>query len=200
MGSFPSGQRGQTVNLLAMPSKVRILDSPFWDCFKSFDKKSLKQSLFCFILLTMDKQFWKSGLNFSCTRCSACCRFDPGFVFLSEHDLSRLLEWAIMPKDEFIKVYCRWVPKDDGFEYLSLKEKLNYDCILWDDGCRAYTARPRQCSDFPFWNSILSSKDMWDINAQYCPGMGKGEFYSAEKIEKILTRRNAEPCIKRRVD
>lgn len=98
----------------------------------------------------MDKQFWKSGLNFSCTRCSACCRFDPGFVFLSEHDLSRLLEWATMPKDEFIKVYCRWVPKDDGFEYLSLKEKPNYDCILWDDGCKAYTARPRQCSDFPF--------------------------------------------------
>ena len=28
MGRFPSGQRGQTVNLLAMPSKVRILLRP----------------------------------------------------------------------------------------------------------------------------------------------------------------------------
>jgi hypothetical protein len=28
MGRFPSGQRGQTVNLLASPSKVRILLSP----------------------------------------------------------------------------------------------------------------------------------------------------------------------------
>ena len=28
MGGFPSGQRGQTVNLLAMPSKVRILLRP----------------------------------------------------------------------------------------------------------------------------------------------------------------------------
>ena len=28
MGGFPSGQRGQTVNLLAMPSKVRILLHP----------------------------------------------------------------------------------------------------------------------------------------------------------------------------
>ncbi len=28
MGRFPSGQRGQTVNLLAKPSKVRILLSP----------------------------------------------------------------------------------------------------------------------------------------------------------------------------
>ena len=29
MGGFPSGQRGQTVNLLATPSKVRILLHPF---------------------------------------------------------------------------------------------------------------------------------------------------------------------------
>ena len=29
MDGFPSGQRGQTVNLLAMPSKVRILLHPF---------------------------------------------------------------------------------------------------------------------------------------------------------------------------
>jgi hypothetical protein len=29
MDGFPSGQRGQTVNLLATPSKVRILLHPF---------------------------------------------------------------------------------------------------------------------------------------------------------------------------
>ena len=38
MDGFPSGQRGQTVNLLAMPSKVRILPHPvngsFPLCFK----------------------------------------------------------------------------------------------------------------------------------------------------------------------
>ena len=30
MDGFPSGQRGQTVNLLAMPSKVRILPHPLF--------------------------------------------------------------------------------------------------------------------------------------------------------------------------
>ena len=29
MGEFPSGQRGQTVNLVAQPSQVRILLPPF---------------------------------------------------------------------------------------------------------------------------------------------------------------------------
>jgi hypothetical protein len=28
-GGFPSGQRGQTVNLMALPSQVRILYPPF---------------------------------------------------------------------------------------------------------------------------------------------------------------------------
>ena len=28
-GGFPSGQRGQTVNLMAKPSQVRILHPPF---------------------------------------------------------------------------------------------------------------------------------------------------------------------------
>ena len=38
VGEFPSGQRGQTVNLLAMPSVVRIHSLPFED-FSSFNHK-----------------------------------------------------------------------------------------------------------------------------------------------------------------
>ena len=34
LGGFPSGQRGQTVNLLAMLSKVRILLRPFFSFYK----------------------------------------------------------------------------------------------------------------------------------------------------------------------
>ncbi len=34
MDGFPSGQRGQTVNLLAMPSKVRILLRPLHMVYK----------------------------------------------------------------------------------------------------------------------------------------------------------------------
>ena len=34
MGGFPSGQRGQTVNLLATLSKVRILLRPLWNSFR----------------------------------------------------------------------------------------------------------------------------------------------------------------------
>ena len=44
MGGFPSGQRGQTVNLLAMPSKVRILLRPLgsWTKAEWFKTKTVR--------------------------------------------------------------------------------------------------------------------------------------------------------------
>ncbi|HUX21603.1 MAG TPA: YkgJ family cysteine cluster protein, partial [Spirochaetia bacterium] len=38
----------------------------------------------------MYKPFYQDGLRFECTRCDACCRHEPGYVFLSQTDLRRL--------------------------------------------------------------------------------------------------------------
>ena len=46
MDGFPSGQRGQTVNLLATPSKVRILLHPF-------DKPVVKQDFLLMLLISI---------------------------------------------------------------------------------------------------------------------------------------------------
>ncbi len=145
-------------------------------------------------------KFWSKGLAFSCTQCSACCRFDPGFVFLSEEDLAALLEWSSLSREEFIQVYCRWVILSDSYEYLSLKEKSNFDCILWKNGCTAYKYRPLQCSAFPFWDSVIKDKDSWESSKQGCPGIGKGKIHSAEKIEKILAEQESKPYIRRKIN
>ncbi len=146
----------------------------------------------------MCKDFWKKGLKFSCTQCSSCCRFDSGFVFLSENDLSLLLKWASMSRGPFIETYCRWVLQPDGFKYLSLKEKSNFDCILWKDGgCSAYKYRPLQCSAFPFWNFLLNDKNMWETAAKDCPGMGYGKFHTSSEIAGTLDRQRKEPCIRK---
>jgi uncharacterized protein len=145
----------------------------------------------------MSDEFYRDGLRFACQRCSGCCRFDPGIVNLSEQDLKRLLAWSGLTRDAFIAQYCRWVPKSDGFEYLCLLEKPNYDCILWDGGCIAYEARPFQCSSYPFWPSLLSDEDWWEANAQDCPGVNVGELHGKDEIKAYLTRRRAEPYIRR---
>lgn len=143
--------------------------------------------------------FYSGGLNFSCKRCSACCRFDPGYVNLSEIDIKALATWAGLSHDAFIASYCRWVPRSDGYEYLCLLEKDNYDCILWENGCRAYEARPLQCSSYPFWSSLLSDEDWWNAQSNDCPGMNTGAYHSFEEIKTYLVRRKNEPYIRRQI-
>jgi Fe-S-cluster containining protein len=146
----------------------------------------------------MPKQpFYAGGLQFSCTRCSACCRYESGYVFLSDKDVDRLAAGQNMAKDAFIKTYCRWVAFGGGLEYLSLKEKTGYDCIFWQKGCSVYTSRPLQCRNFPFWDSIMASPEAWNSAKSGCPGMGKGELHTMARIEACLEERLAEPVLTR---
>jgi Fe-S-cluster containining protein len=143
--------------------------------------------------------FYAAGLRFSCTRCSACCRHDSGFVFLSQQDLSLLADERQMEYTEFVKTYCRWVPGEGGGERLSLKEKANYDCIFWSDGCAVYRARPLQCRTFPFWRNVVHSPETWELAASGCPGIGTGVLHSPEQISASLAARASEPALERNV-
>jgi Fe-S-cluster containining protein len=142
-----------------------------------------------------EQLFYTQGLRFSCTRCSSCCRFDPGFVFLSESDRDRLAAALKMNYIEFVETYCRWVPGAGGLVYLSLKEKADYDCVFWKKGCAVYEARPRQCRTFPFWPANLESREAWDEAARSCPGMGQGTLHGPEHIAACLARERAESAI-----
>jgi len=141
--------------------------------------------------------FFASGLHFSCKRCSACCRYEAGFVFLSEEDLEKLSRALNLDKNKVMAVYCRWVTDWKGDETLSLKEKSNKDCILWDNGCTVYSARPLQCVAFPFWESILASKEAWKATASGCPGMDCGQLHTEKSINRFLKARASQPIIKK---
>jgi Fe-S-cluster containining protein len=141
------------------------------------------------------KTFYEDGLRFECTRCSKCCRHTPGYVFLSEEDIGPLLSALNLSRHDFLRLYCRHVRIGPAHR-LSLKEKPNVDCILWEGGgCSVYAARPLQCRSFPFWSSCLSSADEWELHARQCPGMGKGRLHSREEIEGWLAQRLREPFI-----
>ncbi|MDR2964459.1 MAG: YkgJ family cysteine cluster protein [Treponema sp.] len=141
-----------------------------------------------------DESFYASGLNFSCQRCSSCCRHDAGYVYLSENDIEKLIAKLETDRDSFIGLYCRLVKNWNGNKTLSLKEKSNKDCIFWESkkGCIVYGARPLQCKLFPFWESILFSKDSWKMASESCPGMNLGKHYSKEEINTLLEMRQGE--------
>ncbi len=143
----------------------------------------------------MEDAFYKNGLKFECQRCSACCRYEPGYVFLSKIDVKVLSENLKISEEEFFKKYCRKV-KIGGFTRISLEEKKNYDCIFWEDGgCKVYNFRPLQCRTYPFWRPYLESEEDWNALSSSCPGVNKGKIHPAEEIEEKLALRLKEPLI-----
>jgi len=143
----------------------------------------------------MATPFYSRGLRFSCTRCSACCRGGPGYVFLSKRDISLLVDFLGLEFSAFFNKYCTLVDTGLGMA-VSLAEKPGYDCVfLGEEGCSVYERRPLQCSTYPFWASVLETAESWRNEAAECPGIGKGELRSATEIEDCLFARRAAPTI-----
>ncbi|TVR59162.1 MAG: YkgJ family cysteine cluster protein [Spirochaetaceae bacterium] len=135
---------------------------------------------------------YKDGLRFACTRCSLCCRFDSGYVFLTESDIIKLCDGLPMGRKELIDTYCT-VVHIGGFTRVSLKEKQNFDCVFWQNGgCSVYEFRPLQCRAYPFWRHNLENRDSWDDVAKECPGINIGRTHSADEIERRLELRATE--------
>lgn len=130
----------------------------------------------------------KKGLAFQCQQCSYCCRFEPGFVFLTPSDIIRMSSFFKITAEEFLREHCREVNSSEGC-LVSLKEKENHDCMYWDKGCTVYEARPVQCRTYPFWTSVLKNKESWEKESTYCPGIGKGPLLSEEEIRKPMNLR-----------
>jgi hypothetical protein len=138
---------------------------------------------------------FRDGLRFTCTRCSACCRHTPGFVFLSARDLARIARALGVDTAEARRRYCRPV-RIGAFIRISLQEKPNLDCILWENGgCSVYASRPLQCRSFPFWGPNLASRESWEEQAAACPGIGKGRLHGRSRIQRWLARRVADPLL-----
>jgi len=139
-----------------------------------------------------EKKFYDNGLRFECQRCSACCRHEPGYVFLTKPDLELLTRETGLGQKEFLEKYCRTV--DLGFfKRISLIEKPGYDCIFWGEkGCEVYNARPVQCRTYPFWITYLEDENDWLELEKSCPGVGKGPVISKDEIEKRIAERQDE--------
>ncbi len=114
---------------------------------------------------------------------------------LSKDDLSRLSSWAELTEEQFIKVYCQWIENVDGMGSLCLKTMHTAaetdDCIAWDSFIlrrQRYSARPVQCSTYPFWTKIVADKNSWDAEKKHCPGINEGEIHSKEEIQSELKK------------
>ena len=130
--------------------------------------------------------WWEKGLRFTCLGCGRCCRGEPGAIYFTAEEEERMAAFLSSPLPEFRRRYVtsRWRAP-------SLKERQNGDCIFYDassDRCVLYPVRPLQCRLFPFWPSVLESREEWERTASECPGMNGGEWHSPEEIAALLSR------------
>ncbi|TVR03797.1 MAG: YkgJ family cysteine cluster protein [Spirochaetaceae bacterium] len=139
--------------------------------------------------------FYSKGLRFCCTECSLCCRFDSGYVFLSQSELSRLADRFSLSHERFIERYCRVI--DLGVvSRLTLREQKNLDCVFWKHGgCTVYEDRPLQCRSFPFWPAHMSTPEQWLDLERECPGINVGPTHTAATIDAWLETRERLPLL-----
>lgn len=126
--------------------------------------------------------WYRDGLRFACTQCGNCCTGAPGYVWVNQDEIAAL---AKLLEIDDVKVFEKRYVRRVGIRK-SLKEFANGDCVFFDGGsrkCTVYSARPRQCRTWPFWDSNLRTPQAWAETCQVCPGSGTGQLYQIEEIE-----------------
>ncbi len=90
------------------------------------------------------------GIFYQCQRCAACCRW-PGFVKITEVEITAIAEHLGLTEADFIDRFTRLRPGRDG---LALIDKPNGECAFLEGrDCRLQAVKPGQCRGFPnAWN------------------------------------------------
>jgi len=106
----------------------------------------------------------------ACAGCGGrCCTGESGNIFVSPEEITALSALLGMDEADFRKGCL----EKRGYKF-SLKERivgLSHDCIFYDraaGGCSVYSARPRQCRTFPFWDYFRTRID--ELKRE-CPGI-----------------------------
>jgi Fe-S-cluster containining protein len=88
---------------------------------------------------------------------------------MSPEEIQKAAAFLQMTTNEFAhKFASHFVETSDVYNeatsWLRLSEKENGCILLGDDGklCSIYEARPVQCRTYPFWPTIMQTKESWD--------------------------------------
>ncbi len=119
----------------------------------------------------------KEGFSFSfaasaCALCGGrCCVGESGYIFLSLAEAQRIAEFLNIAFEDFALKFLKKV----GYKF-SLIEKPYENgsaCVFFDTKkreCAIYPYRPKQCVEFPFWDSLREQSALAEL-CSLCPGI-----------------------------
>lgn len=108
-----------------------------------------------------------------CEKCEGnCCIGESGYIWINKTEIETLASLLNLSVKEVGLQYLRKV----GYKY-SIKESQldanNFACIFFDlekKCCSVYSARPKQCRTFPFWDYFKNNEqEVYDE----CPAIVK---------------------------
>ena len=103
----------------------------------------------------------------ACMECNGnCCIGESGYIWVSPVEIKEIAKFLGIDEKEFKERYLIKI----GYKY-SIKEKPYKDgfaCIFFDNGCKIYEVRPKQCRSFPFWDYF---KTHLNELIKECPGI-----------------------------
>ena len=112
-------------------------------------------------------------LRYACQRCTNCCRW-PGFVKLTDSDISAISNFLGLSEIDFIQEFTRLRPRRDG---LALTDQPDGACIfLQGRDCRIQPVKPIQCSgfpnewNFPGWRNVCEAIEISETGNMENPG------------------------------
>ncbi len=112
--------------------------------------------------------------RFSCKRSGNCCRVTGGFAWVEGEELEPLALAAGLELAQFVERHIRQVSDPVSGELrMALRDGEESRCSLLEGAnhCSVYDARPSHCRQFPFWASVLNSREGFERAHATCPGL-----------------------------
>ena len=149
------------------------------------------------------------GIRFSCQGCGRCCKgFEGGDIYIYQNDVKRIFNYFKLRTEaemsQFAEKFFRIVDdtfkigisRSKTFKTLAIKIERGKEekCIFLkeDNSCQIYSARPYQCSSFPFWRMVVSDEKRFISYKRDCLALDSntesGKNFSVKKIKKLVKK------------
>ena len=102
---------------------------------------------------------------------------------MTEADLERAAAYLGMTSEEFESRYV--IRYRHVLRLRRPPEGQDHCHFLTAEGCSIHEVKPTQCRTYPFWPSLVENRFAWDLEAKFCPGIGKGELVNINAAREI---------------
>jgi len=107
----------------------------------------------------------------ACASCGgACCIGESGYIWVTYSEIENIAKLLDLTVEDFANRYLKRAKNRYSLKEYSVGE-YGYACIFFDMKkrlCKIYSARPKQCRTFPFWEDFRNNtKEL----IKECPGV-----------------------------